>query len=169
MRLLVITNIPTPYRIDFFNILFKVLQENNSQLKVLYCSRTEPNRHWRIDFDQQLFEYKILKGFHLNLKSLFLHFNPSIVHESKTFRPDVILYAGAWNMPTLVLNLINGKMLKSKWKSVFWSEGHEGAVLHNKGIVPVIRKIVLNLFDGFAVPNQRSEKYLFDFLVFLLF
>lgn len=164
MRLLVITNIPTPYRVDFFNTLHSVLKENNSQLKVLFCARTEPNRHWDIDFHKILFEYKILNGFHLNFKNLFLHFNLSVLRESKAFKPNFILYAGSWNMPTVVLNLVYGRVFKAKWKSVFWSEGHEGAVLHKKGIVPTIRKSVLNLFDGFAVPNKRSEKYLFDFL-----
>jgi len=164
MKLLVITNIPTPYRIAFFNVLQQQLLLQNGKLNVLYCAEKEPDRHWKIDFFDQQFEYEILEGFHATIGGLFLHFNPSILKKTKEFNPDYILYAGSWNMPTVVFSLLFNSVFNTKYKKIFWSEGHDGSILHKTGIVPTIRKFIQNKFDAFAVPNQRSESYLFTIL-----
>jgi glycosyltransferase involved in cell wall biosynthesis len=164
MKLLIITNIPTPYRIVFFNTLFNALEKSGDKLKVLYCANSEPDRHWDIELNQQEYDYVVLKGVHYYFKNYFIHFNPSVIRETNKFKPDIILYAGSWNMLTLIYNLIYGKCLNKKWKSFFWSEGHEDSVLYNRGIVPKVRNLVMKKFNGFAVPNQRSEDYLFNVL-----
>ena len=162
MKILVVTNIPTPYRIAFFNVLNNKLKEVSGELKVLYCANNEPDRHWEIDLKEQDFEYKILNGQHLNIKGLYLHFNYDVLKETKSFHPDYILYAGSWNMPTVMFSVLFNKIFKKPYKKIFWSEGHDGSILHKKGLVPKIRKYIQNQFDVFAVPNSRSEKYLFE-------
>lgn len=164
MKLLVVTNIPTPYRIAFFNVLQVQLQKIGGNLKVLYCAKSEPDRHWEINLHEQQFDYEILNGFHKNIKGLYLHFNPSILNKTKEFQPDYILYAGSWNMPTVVLSLLCNSLFNKKYKKIFWSEGHDGSMLHKGGIVPIIRKFIQNKFDAFAVPNERSKSYLFELL-----
>lgn len=164
MKLLVVTNIPTPYRIAFFNVLHKQLQLQNGKLKVLYCAENEPNRHWKIDSNEQQFEYEILNGFHQSIGGLYLHLNPSVFKKTKLFNPDVILYAGSWNMPTVMCSVLFNSLANKKYKKVFWSEGHDGSRLHASGIVPLVRNFIQNKFDAFAVPNQRSESYLFELL-----
>lgn len=164
MKLLIITNIPTPYRIAFFNVINRVLTQRNGCLKVLYAAASEPDRHWSIDLNEQQFEYEIVKGFHKSVAGLYVHFNPSILKKTKQFNPDVILYAGSWNMPTVMYSLLFNSFCNKKYKKIFWSEGHDGSRLHAAGIVPVVRKFIQNKFDAFAVPNQRSESYLFQLL-----
>ena len=164
MKLLVITNIPTPYRIAFFNVLHKQLLKIGGELKVLYCAKNEPDRHWEINFNEQKFDYEILNGFHKSIKGLHLHFNLSVLNKTQEFQPDYILYAGSWNMPTVIFSVLFNSFLNKKYKKIFWSEGHDGSVLHNSGIVPFIRKFIQNKFDGFAVPNERSKSYLFELL-----
>ena len=164
MKLLVVTNIPTPYRIAFFNVLHAQLRKIGGNLKVLYCAKSEPDRHWEINLKEQQFDYEILNGFHKNIKGLHLHFNPSILNKTKEFQPDYILYAGSWNMPTVVWSLLYNSLFNKKYKKVFWSEGHDGSILHNNGIIPIIRKFIQNKFDAFAVPNERSKSYLFELL-----
>ena len=46
-KLVIITNIPSPYRVDFFYYL----QENirDYEIHILYASRNEDNRAWKID------------------------------------------------------------------------------------------------------------------------
>ena len=164
MKLLVVTNIPTPYRIAFFNVLHAQLQKTGGHLKVLYCAENEPDRHWKINLQEQQFDYEILNGFHKSIKGLHLHFNPSVLNRTKVFQPDYLLYAGSWNMPTVVLSLLFNSFFNKKYKKVFWSEGHDGSMLHKNGIVPIVRKFIQNKFDGFAVPNERSKSYLFELL-----
>lgn len=164
MKLLVITNIPTPYRVAFFNVLQGQLRKIGGTLKVFYCAESEPDRHWEINLEEQQFDYEILNGFHKSFKGLYLHFNPSVLKKIKTFQPDYIIYAGSWNMPTVVMSVLYNSLFNKKYKKVFWSEGHDGSILHNKGIVPLIRKFIQNKFDAFAVPNERSKNYLFEIL-----
>ena len=164
MKLLVVTNIPTPYRIAFFNVLHAQLLKKGGDLKILYCAKNEPDRHWEINLNEQQFDYEILNGFHKNIKGLYLHFNPSVLNKTKEFQPDYILYAGSWNMPTVMFSLFFNALLNKKYKKVFWSEGHDGSILNKKGIIPIIRKFIQNKFDGFAVPNERSKAYLFEVL-----
>lgn len=164
MKLLVVTNIPTPYRIAFFNVLHTQLQNIGGNLKVLYCAENEPDRHWKINLQEQQFDYEVLKGFHKTIGGLFLHFNPSVLKKTTAFQPDYILYAGSWNMPTVMYSVILNSLFNKKYKKIFWSEGHDGSRLHATGIVPKIRNFIQNKFDAFAVPNQRSETYLFELL-----
>lgn len=119
MKLLVVTNIPTPYRIAFFNVLQTQLLKIGGNLKVLYCAKNEPDRHWKINLSEQQFEYEILKGFHIHKGGLFLHFNPSILKKTAAFQPDYILYAGSWNMPTVMFSLLFNFFFKKKYKKVF--------------------------------------------------
>ena len=164
MKLLIVTNIPTPYRIAFFNKLNKELKSKDGSFKVLYCAKTEPGRHWIINDNDQLFDFKVLRGIHLNLKNYYLHLNINVILEIQKFKPDHILFAGSWNMLTVILALFYIKLFKNRINSIFWSEGHDGSILHKSGIIPHIRSFILNMFDSFAVPNQRSNTYLFKYL-----
>jgi glycosyltransferase involved in cell wall biosynthesis len=164
MKILVITNIPTPYRNAFYNVLGRCLAGKECRLKVLFCAKSEPNRHWKIDPQTMQFEHEFLPGIHLNLRKIFVHFNPGIIRKTNEFDPDVVLYSGAWNMLTVMYSLLHTRMFNKSWKTLFWSEGHEGSILYPKGIIPIIRLWILNKFDGFAVPNQRSRNYLFNYL-----
>jgi glycosyltransferase involved in cell wall biosynthesis len=164
MKLLIITNIPTPYRLAFYNLLSQKLKEEGGELKVLFCSKSEPNRHWGISMSEQKLDFEFLKGFHLNFNHYFLHFNPVVIRKIRCYEPDVVLYSGSWNMLTVVFSVLYFSLFRKKWKSLFWSEGHEDSVIFKKGIVPKLRLSILNKFDGFAVPNERSSAYLFDYL-----
>lgn len=164
MKILLITNIPTPYRNSFYNVLNQSLSGNGDRFKVIFCSRSEPNRHWKIEPEQMQFDFEFLYGIHLNLRKIFIHFNPGIVRKTIEFDPDVILYSGAWNMLSVMYSLLHTRCFNKRWKTLFWSEGHEGSILYPKGIIPKIRLWILNKFDGFAVPNQRSRTYLYDYL-----
>jgi glycosyltransferase involved in cell wall biosynthesis len=164
MKLLIITSSPTPYRIAFFNVLGQQLLTQNGILKVMYGVEIEPDRHWKLNLSEQQFDYEVLKGFHKSVKGLHLHFNPSVLKKTNDFKPDYILYAGSWNMPTVMLSLLFNSLFNIKYKKIFWSEGHDGSILHKSGIVPVIRKFIQNKFDAFAVPNERSKSYLFELL-----
>lgn len=164
MKLLIITNIPTPYRIAFFNVLNKEIIERNGSFQVLYCAKNEPGRHWNIEQNEQKFDHQILDGFHIKFKKLYLHLNISVVSKIKEFNPDYILFAGSWNMLTVIYSLYYLSISRSSVKTIFWSEGHDGSVRYKRGIVPHLRSFILNKFNAFAVPNQRSKNYLFEYL-----
>lgn len=157
--LVVLTNIPTPYRVTFYNTLYKVLDQQSIMLHVLFCAETEPNRHWEISKDEFRFPFTIMKGVVLPLKSFYPHLNLGVVSTIRKLKPNWLLVAGAWNTPTMLL--ASRKLWYAKGtKTIFWSEGHEDAVRFKKGLIPKLRAIVLKGYDAFAVPNDKTKKFL---------
>lgn len=156
--LLVLTNIPTPYRTNFFNCLSEYLAANGGRLVVAYCARTEWNRDWPFIPEDNRYEHHFIDGRSLKIGSLTLHFNPAVVPLLWRLRPTWLLSAGAWNMPTGIFALLVNKVLGGV--SIFWSEGHADAVLHRRGVVAAVRRLVLKRYNAFAVPNQRSADFI---------
>ena len=153
-----ITNIPTPYRINFFNQLDIYLKKNNIQLLVLYCARKEPNRQWNIDIKNIHFKHIFLKGFSFNIYDLYVHINPFINLILIRLKPDILLNAGSWNMTSAILSSLQFRF--SKTKLIFWSEGHFKSVRNSKGFIAFIRKRFLDLYDYYSVPNASSKKFI---------
>ncbi len=160
LTLVHITNIPTPYRIYFFNKFNLILKKKNINLIVLYCALSEPNRNWEINKNSINYNYYFLKGFTINLKFMFLHINPFVLIFLNKIKPDILFNAGAWNMPSAILSLFI-KNRKSCIK-VFWSEGHKKSVLNPEGIVAFFRRKILRFYDFFAVPNENSRDFLIE-------
>ncbi len=157
-ELAILTNIPTPYRVAFFETLAETIEKLGGMLHVFFCADTEPNRHWKIKSKDMQFSHTLLKGLHPTLFGTYAHINPTVVGAIGRRRPTWLLSAGAWNMPTVVLASAMGRR-STLWR-LFWSEGHQDAVLHPTGLVAGIRRRCLARYDGFAVPNQRSADYL---------
>ena len=63
-RLVLLTNIPTPYRAAFLDTLSDELGHAGIELRVAYCALTEPNRTWSVDLQRQRFPWKVLGGVH---------------------------------------------------------------------------------------------------------
>lgn len=156
-RLVLLTNIPTPYRTAFLNVLREVLAERGLGLHVLFCARSEPDRSWPFDPGALHFPFTFLDGLHPELGGAKPHVNPSVVGALAHLRPQWLLAAGAWNTPTV---LMASQLPRSVvGHRLFWSEGHADAVLHASGLVAKLRQRALRAWDGFAVPNERSGEW----------
>ena len=59
-RILLITNIPTPYRIPLFNELKEQLERKGLELKVVFGALGYSRRKWAVDMSQCKFEYEVL-------------------------------------------------------------------------------------------------------------
>ena len=59
---LLITNMPTPYRIPLFNELSQQLSGRGLNLVVIFGTLSEKRRKWNIELDDCKFEYRILKS-----------------------------------------------------------------------------------------------------------
>jgi glycosyltransferase involved in cell wall biosynthesis len=159
--IVILTNIPTPYRTAFFNEFNKQLLENNSSLHVLYCATSEPRRFWKFEPKEQNYDYTVLKGFHPNIRETYPHINFSVINALKKLNPEQIIIAGAWNTPTMLMALY---FYKTKAKKIFWSEGHHSAQRSGNTIVSRLRNAIYKKFDGFLVPNENSKKYVLDLI-----
>ena len=60
MKILVITNIPNPYRIPLFNELNIQLREKGMEFKVIFAAETYSRRKFVIDLNDCKFEFAFL-------------------------------------------------------------------------------------------------------------
>ena len=157
MSLVVLTNIPTPYRTAFFDALAEAAACAGKRFHVLYCAKTEPGRHWPYDASKMKHAHTVLRGFHPSLTGISAHLNPGVLAELNLLKPDTLLIAGSWNTPTMLTAGLN--IYSPAPRRVFWSEGHADAALHKSGLIAWLRRRVYRTFDGFAVPNAKSAEW----------
>lgn len=157
MSLVVLTNIPTPYRTAFFDALAEEASRAGKRFHVLYCAKTEPGRHWPYEPAKMKHAHTVLRGFHRSLTGIHAHLNPGVLAELNLLRPDTLLIAGSWNTPTMLVAGLN--IYSPRPRRFFWSEGHADAALHKGGLIAWLRRRVYRTFDGFAVPNAKSADW----------
>ena len=157
MSLVVLTNIPTPYRTAFFDALAEEAARAGKRFHVLYCAKTEPGRHWPYDVSKMRHAHTVLRGFHPSLTGIHAHLNPGVLAELNLLKPDTLLLAGSWNTPTMLVAGLN--IYSPHPRRFFWSEGHADAALHKRGLVAWVRRRIYRTFDGFAVPNAKSAEW----------
>lgn len=158
MKLVLVTNIPTPYRSAFFNQLELAAKRRSVSVHVVYCARSEPRRHWQLlqsDFEHG---HSFVRGLSLRVQDLIFHFNPGIFVKLLMQRPTVVLCAGAWNMPSVWVAMLAAQLIGAT--CLFWSEGHAAAVRNSSGWIATLRRFILRRFDGFAVPNKASADWI---------
>ncbi len=157
MSLVVLTNIPTPYRTAFFDALAEEASRAGKRFHVLYCAKTEPGRHWPYDASKMRHAHTVLRGFHPSLTGIHAHLNPGVLAELNLLKPDTLILAGSWNTPTMLVAGLN--IYSPPPRRFFWSEGHAEAALHKSGLIAWLRRRVYRTFDGFAVPNAKSAEW----------
>jgi glycosyltransferase involved in cell wall biosynthesis len=157
MSLVVLTNIPTPYRTAFFDALAEAAACAGKRFHVLYCAKTEPGRHWPYDPSKMRHAHTVLRGFHPSLTGIHAHLNPGVLAELNLLKPDTLLLAGSWNTPTMLIAGLN--IYSPAPRRFFWSEGHADAALHKSGLIAWLRRRVYRTFDGFSVPNAKSAEW----------
>jgi glycosyltransferase involved in cell wall biosynthesis len=155
--LVVLTNIPTPYRTAFFDALAEESARAGKRFHVLYCAKTEPGRHWPYDASKMRHAHTVLRGFHPSLTGIHAHLNPGVLAELNLLKPDTLILAGSWNTPTMLVASLN--IYSPPPRRFFWSEGHADAALHKGGLIAWLRRRMYRTFDGFAVPNAKSAEW----------
>ena len=157
MSLVILTNIPTPYRTAFFDALAEEAARAGKRFHVLYCAKTEPGRHWPYDASKIRHAHTVLRGFHPSLTGIHAHLNPGVLAELNLLKPDTLILAGSWNTPTMLIAGLN--IYSPPPRRFFWSEGHADAALHKTGLIARVRRRIYRMFDGFAVPNAKSADW----------
>jgi glycosyltransferase involved in cell wall biosynthesis len=157
MKILIISNIPTPYRCAFFSELNMQLEKNGHELLIIFSSRNEANRDWDPDKFEYNFNCIILENYTLNFFDTYLHFNFNFTKIIKSFKPTHTILAGSWNLPIIMLlTIFYKKILKI---TLFWSESHIFSVRNRTLLIEMLRKFLYNKFDYFLVPNTLSQNF----------
>ena len=107
-KIILVTNIPTPYRIPLFNELKEQLERKGLGLKVVFGALGYARRKWAIDMSQCKFEYEVLPSKNIFYsdpeKSCFTY--SGLYHTISKEHPSIII-TNAFSIATTNLCLLS--------------------------------------------------------------
>ena len=164
MKIVLLTNILTPYRQFLYKKIYEIGRTKEIELNVLVMSDTEPNRKWFYDDFKEDFTV-LLKNRSINIGNIFIHFNSNLKKTLANLKPDIVICSGSYFEPSVrkALRLRN----KLGYKTLFWSESHLDEI-HNNSLVKnllreTLRKKTLKKFDGFVYAGKKSKEFLMKY------
>lgn len=157
-KVLLITNIPTPYRIPLFNLLSEKLSKNNINFEVIFAQSGYSYRKWEIDLSECMFKYKILKSKYIYINDnehvMFLY--SGIIREILRANPDRII-VGGFSVATLKIYLLS---LIKKINYLIWSgsintKGRSDSICRR-----IYRKKLIKNASAYIAYGRRAKEYL---------
>lgn len=161
-KLVLVTNIPNPYRVPLFNELNRQLREKGVAFKVLFAAKGYEHRLFKLeDLDFQ-FEHAFLDAQPIEVgKSenvTFLY--KGLSKELKKERPDWVIVSGFSAATAKVL----WTGLFSRYKTFIWS----GTIAPFKGKLGALkllwRKLLATAAKGFICYGTRAKGYLVNYV-----
>ncbi|MCB9211460.1 MAG: glycosyltransferase family 4 protein [Ignavibacteriales bacterium] len=157
-KILLITNIPNPYRIPLFNALHNRLSEDGDKFMVAFAAEGYARRKWDNNLNNAIFDYRILKSRKIKLydknKTLFTYGN--LINLVKYEKPDIIIVAG---FSIATLKIFAFSFIK-KYKFIIWS----GTTINKNKKENFYRKIYRIILSkkatGFVAYGSLAKKYL---------
>jgi glycosyltransferase involved in cell wall biosynthesis len=156
-KIVIVTNIPNPYRIPLFNELNKKLKELNIDLMIVFGASTYSRRKFKLNPAEFMFDYKILQSrtFHFgnNEKTLFTY--SKLLSVINKFNPDKIIISG-FSFGTFK---IWWRSLFKKTNYIIWS----GSILRkgrNDSTIRLLRKLLVKRASGFIAYGIKAKEYL---------
>ena len=89
-RIVIVTNIPAPYRIPIYQRLAKLLGED--KFHVVFCSAKESNRDWSMNVSD--FPHTFLRTSYIAWRGRYIHYNPDVFRVLRRLKPDVVITTG---------------------------------------------------------------------------
>ena len=152
MKVLFITSIPQPYRVDFFNELGK-----SCDLTVLFSDRffSERDKSWQ-NFSFRTFKGIFLKGTRLNSNKKSLC--PEVVDYLKPGKFDRIVISE----PMSPTGFLASKTMQRK-KIPFWIEGDGAFTGNTEDIKAKLKSSILKGADLYLSTCENLDKYFVDY------
>lgn len=154
-RLVIITEIISPYRIPLFNCL---AAHAEIDLHVIFLAETDPVlRKWSVLKSEIRFSYEVLPSWRFRIGGANVLLNRRVIQSLEKSSPDFIL-CGGYNYP-------------ASWQALFWARRHglpfalwsESNAQDQRGgsvVVESLKRYFLRKCDEFAVPGQAATDYL---------
>lgn len=151
MKIVLIINIPAPYRVPVFEAIAKEFGKN---FKVIFASKREPNRSWQIE--DLKFEHVFLEESYSTKSDGFnyVHNNKDVLKHLWAYSPDVVITTG-FN-PTHLYGWLYTK-LRFK-KHVYMTDGTIASEKHLSSLHRFLRRIVFGSSHAFIGAGKRSKE-----------
>jgi 1,2-diacylglycerol 3-alpha-glucosyltransferase len=154
-RLVILTEIISPYRIPLFNAL---AQRAEVDLHVIFLAETDPElRQWQIHKEEIEFSYQILPSWRRRFGRYNALLNRGIGGALAKAAPDVVL-CGGYNYAASWQALFWARIHKIPF--VLWSESNVQDQRRGHVLVELLKAQFLDQCSGFVVPGRSALEYL---------
>ena len=158
MQLVVVNNIPTPYRVHLFTALDDACRRRGIGFEAWFMAASEPGRYWRFDPELFGFESRRFAGLHPRVGPGVLHANPAMVPALLKRRPDWLVVAGSWAMPSTLALLASAKACRLPTRCLIWTEANAASIGHRGGLYGKVRGWVYETADGLVIPGRVAQE-----------
>ena len=154
-RLVILTEIISPYRIPLFNALAR---HEGVDLHVIFLAETDPNlRQWQVYKEEIKFSYQVLPSWRKRLGRYNALANWGVGKALAAAAPDIILcggysYIASWQA-----------LLWARLRSIpffLWSESNLHDQRRGHALVEFLKGEFIGRCNGFVVPGRSAREYL---------
>jgi 1,2-diacylglycerol 3-alpha-glucosyltransferase len=154
-RLIILTEIISPYRIPLFNAL---AQHEEVDLHVIFLAETDPTlRQWQVYKEEIQFSYQVLASWRKRIGRYNVLLNGGVCRALAASEPDVIL-CGGYNYIASWQALLWAE--SRKIPLFLWSESTQQDQRGGNALIELMKKDFLSRCRGFVVPGRSAEDYL---------
>lgn len=147
MRLVLLTEIPAPYRIPLFNAL-----ADRVDLHVVFLRERNPFRPYGLHRDEWRFSSTTLRGFDVSAGQRWLVVNIGV---SRALRGADAIVLGGWNQPAFLQALALAKLRRVP--VLAWVESTSRD--RRSGRFDPAKRRLVRALDGFLVPGRAAFDY----------
>jgi glycosyltransferase involved in cell wall biosynthesis len=154
-RLVIVTEIISPYRIPLFNAL---AQNPDVDLHVIFLGDTDPKlRQWQVYKQEINFSYQVLPSWRKRIGKYNALLNFGIQKALDQSAPEVVLcggysYIASWQALRWAR--------RNRVRFLLWSESNLQDMRRRYRFVEFLKKQFLKRSDGFVVPGRSALEYL---------
>lgn len=154
-RLVILTEIISPYRIPLFNALAR---ESSIDLHVIFLAETDPGlRQWQIYREEIRFSFDVLRSWRRRVGNCNLLLNFGLAGALNDTEPDLVLcggynYLASWQ----ALSWARTRGLPF----LLWSESNLQDIRRGRALVELLKQEFLRQCTAFVVPGQSAREYL---------
>lgn len=154
-RLVILTEIISPYRIPLFNALAR---HEDVDLYVIFLAETDPGlRQWLVYREELKFSYRVLPSWRKHIGRYNWLLNRGLGSALTDAAPDAIL-CGGYNYVASWQALLWAKSHNVPF--LLWSESHIQELRRNHALVEFLKSEFLGQCSGFVVPGRSAREYL---------
>ena len=154
-RLVILTEIISPYRIPLFNAL---AQNRQVDLHVIFLAETDPSlRQWQVYRNEIKFSYEVLPSYRKRIGRYNALLNRGVGRALTAASPEVVLcggynYVSSWQ----ALSWARGR----KVPFALWSESNLQDQRRGHAWVEFLKRTFVHRCSGFVVPGRSAMEYL---------
>jgi glycosyltransferase involved in cell wall biosynthesis len=158
-KVLLITNIPNPYRVPLFNELSKQLKNENIHLKIIFANKTYKRRLFQLNENEFQFDYSFLDNEAITIgnnteNSYFTY--KGLSQQLKKEKPDAIVVSG-FSSATVKVFLYS---LLTRTPYIIWNGSIAKKGRKDSLVRTIQRKLLTRFASAFVAYGTKAKSYL---------